>query len=375
MKMTEEMTAYFRSINERFYREKIECKGRIAVIGAGLPPELIYCFDNSPLWILSGTPTEARECDNIPKDADDLSRSVFGLLRSDRINIEDLEAAVILIDDDNSRKLACELREKCRVITVDMPAMYQSDDVNGYWQKSLYGLFEQLKKTVGIKRGSIRRAVSFMNRAREQVRRLVALSRKNPDLIEHGDIMVVVNSLYCCRNKDEWLEKLTALNDSFSDMEENTAVSSDPGVILVGSPVFYPNHKVIRLFRETNIRLLSCIDPVMQIYFDKEMKKKKTDYSQFYSIIKNSIGNITLSGYLETDYTINRLKDEIDATRPNGVIFHVIRGRKTEDADSVNYEKLCEKCGISYFKIETDYQENDIEQLRLRIEAFREILV
>ena len=107
----------------------------------------------------------------------------------------------------------------------------------------------------------------------------------------------------------------------------------------------------------------------------KEMKKKKTDYSQFYSIIKNSIGNITLSGYLETDYTINRLKDEIDATRPNGVIFHVIRGRKTEDADSVNYDKLCEKCGISYFKIETDYQENDIEQLRLRIEAFREILV
>lgn len=373
--MTEKFTEYFEETVGKFVDGKINFEGRLAVIGAGLPPELIYCFDSSPLWILSGTPAEARECDTVPKDADDLSRSVFGMLKSGRCEPEKFRAAVILISDDNSRKLACELKEKCKVITVDMPAMYQAYDMNGYWQKSLSFMYEELKKVCGIKRGSVKGAVSFMNSVRKQVKKLVSLSRKHPDIIGYETVMTVVNSLYCTDNKEEWLERLTGLNEYLAASEEKEIKRNIPGIILAGSPVYYPNHKILRLLKETDIRLLGCIDPVMQPYFDDEMKTRKTDYAEFYSVIRNSIGNIVLSGYLETDYAITKLKEEIEKTKPDGVIFHVIRGRKTEDADSVLFEKLCENKGISYFKIETDYQENDIEQLRLRIEAFREILV
>lgn len=369
------MTEYFHNVIEDFYSGSIDCKGRIAVIGAGLPPELIYSFDSAPIWILSGSPADARSCDTVPKDADDMSRSIIGMLSSGRIDIKKLAAMIVLISDDNSRKLALEMSALCRVITVDLPAMYQSSDRDGYWRKSVMRLYEQLNTVCRIKRGSLRGAVDFANNARRQIRRLVSEAEKRPSVISFSECLTVINSLYCSRCKEEWLGQLTAMNDILQYMKPDYEQPDDPGIMLIGSPVYYPNHKLLKLFSETGLNLKGTVSPMMQLCFDAEMKKRRTDFTQLCTISDRSIRNLVLSEYLGTDYVSARLADEIERIRPKGVVFHVIRGRKTEDADSQRFEKQCEYRGISYFKIETDYQENDIEQLRLRLEAFREILV
>jgi len=369
--MIEELTEYFRNINRTFYAGHPDLNDRLLVIGAGLPPELIYSADPEAVWILSGSPEDARECDTVPKDADDLSRSVFGLLSGNAVP----KAVVMLISDDNSRKLACELRRSIPVITADMPAMYQSADVCGYWEKSLVRLFEQLNSVIRIRRGNVRGAAAFMNSVRKQVKLLAEESRCHPDAVSFRNVMEIVNSLYYASDRTQWLSKLEQLTAALHQQKLPEQLPSAPSVILAGSPIYYPNHKIPDLLEETDIHLLGCLSPVMQTYFDQEIKMRKNDYTQFYSIIRQSMKNIILSEYLETNYVMQKLEEEISLTKPDGVIFHVIRGRKTEDADAVHYEKLCEKKGISYFKIETDYQKNDIEQLRLRLEAFREILV
>lgn len=369
------MTDYFHNVIGDFFSESIDCEGRIAVIGAGLPPELIYCADSAPIWILSGSPADARGCDTVPKDADDMSRSIIGLLSSGRLNIEKLAAMIVLISDDNSRKLAFEMSEHCRVITVDLPAMYQASDRDGYWRKSVLRLYDELDSIRSIKRGSIRGAVDFTNSARRQISRLVSEAERHPSVISFSECLTVVNSLFCSHCKEEWLRQLTALNDILQYMKPDEDHPTDPDILLIGSPVYYPNHKLLRLFSETGLRLRGTLSPVMQLFFDDEMKKRRTDFTQLCTIGERSIGNIVLSEYLGTDYVSGRLADELERIRPKGVVFHVIRGRKTEDADSQRFERQCEYRGISFFKIETDYQENDIEQLRLRLEAFREILV
>ncbi len=57
-----------------------------------------------------------------------------------------------------------------------------------------------------------------------------------------------------------------------------------------------------------------------------------------------------------------------------GVVFHILKGQIEYDFELLRYEKIFEKAGIPVFRLETDYQYQDIEQLRIRMEAFAEML-
>ena len=57
-----------------------------------------------------------------------------------------------------------------------------------------------------------------------------------------------------------------------------------------------------------------------------------------------------------------------------GVVFHVLKGQIGQDFELAYYEELFEQTGIPVFRLETDYQYQDVEQLRIRIEAFTEML-
>ena len=60
--------------------------------------------------------------------------------------------------------------------------------------------------------------------------------------------------------------------------------------------------------------------------------------------------------------------------RIEGVVYHVLRGCLVYDFEYRQIEEDLEKLGIPVIRLETDYNEEDIEQLRIRIEAFIEMI-
>ena len=57
-----------------------------------------------------------------------------------------------------------------------------------------------------------------------------------------------------------------------------------------------------------------------------------------------------------------------------GVVYHVLRGCLVYDVEYRKTEEELDKLGIPVIRLETDYNEEDIEQLRIRIEAFIEMI-
>jgi len=57
-----------------------------------------------------------------------------------------------------------------------------------------------------------------------------------------------------------------------------------------------------------------------------------------------------------------------------GVVYHVLKGQIEYDFELENYEKQFSAYGVPVFRLETDYQYQDVEQLRIRLEAFSEML-
>jgi hypothetical protein len=58
-----------------------------------------------------------------------------------------------------------------------------------------------------------------------------------------------------------------------------------------------------------------------------------------------------------------------------GVVYHILKGQIGPDFELSWFEDLFERADIPVFRLETDYQYQDVEQLRIRMEAFSEMLM
>lgn len=58
----------------------------------------------------------------------------------------------------------------------------------------------------------------------------------------------------------------------------------------------------------------------------------------------------------------------------DGIVYHVLKGQIEYDFELGRFEELFEKKDIPVFRLETDYNYQDVEQLRIRLEAFSEVL-
>ena len=64
----------------------------------------------------------------------------------------------------------------------------------------------------------------------------------------------------------------------------------------------------------------------------------------------------------------------VDQLRPDGIVCHILKGQIEYDFELPYIEKAAEELDIPVFRLETDYQYQDMEQLRIRMEAFGEML-
>lgn len=56
------------------------------------------------------------------------------------------------------------------------------------------------------------------------------------------------------------------------------------------------------------------------------------------------------------------------------MVYHVLRGCLVYDYEYLLLEEELEKLDIPVIRVESDYTEEDVEQLRIRIEAFIETI-
>jgi len=64
----------------------------------------------------------------------------------------------------------------------------------------------------------------------------------------------------------------------------------------------------------------------------------------------------------------------IEDHQVEGVIYHVLRGCLVYDYEYALFEEELGKRNIPVIRLESDYNEEDVEQLRIRIEAFIEMI-
>lgn len=314
----------------------------IVVIGSNIPEELVLVSGKMPYWILGGSRVSSMWADDIvPRDTDPVSRSGLGLIVSGFA-----ENALILIPlvNDSTRKLAYILKSKgLKVHTFHFPPVKDAQTILE-WRRQ----YEACREAVALhlKRPLTKRVLQKsqeqISTAKKQIQDFMEVSK---DILDGTSRMFILGSYYCADNLSEWNFQLECLTARLRK-EHKCRNTEKSKVLLLGSPVYFPNYKVPFLIEEVGLELLLQADYTTLSTQDCRLERMQKE----------------------------RIEKLLTQKEIDGVVYHVLKGQIEYDFELERFEELFEKMNIPVFRLETDYNYQDIEQLRIRLEAFSEIL-
>ena len=338
----------------------------IVVIGSNIPEELVLVSGRMPYWILGGSRASSMWADDIvPRDTDPVSRSGLGCVLS---GFDQKALIVIPLVSDSTRKLAYILKSKgYQVHTFHFPPMKDAGSFRE-WERQ----YEACRDVIAryLKRPLTKRA---LQKSREQVltakKQIKDFMEASQDILTGTARIFIAESYYCADNLSEWSARLQCLTERLR--KEHKYRDNEKGkVLLLGSPVYFPNYKVPFLIEETGLALYrqaDCTTLSLQDCIGSEEKQEENKADRFY---RNDVS----SAYVENDSFYERIERLLREKEIDGVVYHVLKGQIEYDFELGRFEELFGKRDIPVFRLETDYNYQDIEQLRIRLEAFSEIL-
>jgi len=369
-------TGYFiRTVHDYFSFQKMRDKRpKVIILGTSIPEEIIYASGAIPYWILGGSlGTTAWADEMVPRATDAVSRSIFGFLVNEIYELDKDALIIIPTVNDSSKKLAHLLkRAGKKVHTVDIPPIKDSFAAEK-WKRQIERCVEDLSAHTHkrITHRALHNATKTVALAKNQMRRFIGQAHFRYELLPGAFRMFILNSYYYAADIEEWTANLAHLIDEINNAE--TAVSDRGNVLLFGSPVYFPNYKIPFLIQDVGLNISMNVDYTTQkILYTEE--HKESDFFNFTNLGHNFFQKDGSSAYTKNDALYNSVCGLMKELPVDGVVYHVLKGQIEYDFELNRFEELFTRYNIPVFRLETDYKYQDVEQLRIRMEAFTEML-
>ena len=346
-----------------------------------VPQELIYAAGAQNVKLCSGSFTGFSIGEDItPRDACPLVKAVAGMQEIRQLPpYSDCDLMVVPITCDCKKKLASMLAETTPVHVMQVPSIRQSDELLELYTQELYRFIPVLEELSGneITFDSLMRGVDAVGAAQVEMSRFIKRKREKTMLIRGTHAMAVMNAL-SFMPIDQWTAAMGKLNDELERRKKEDFFitrKKQPRILLTGSPVVFPNIKLPLLIEEMGGALVAdetCMGE--RFLYDPLAVWDQSFDGYIRAMATRSIRPCTCPTFWDSSTRIYRLKQMIKDHQVEGIVYHVLRGCLVYDFEYQRIEEEMGKLGIPIIRVETDYNEEDIEQLRIRIEAFVELI-
>ena len=213
--------------------------------------------------------------------------------------------------------------------------------------------------------------------AQYELSEFIRLKKHIPYLIRGSHAMAILNSS-SYMPADVWGKALHRINESLKKKisEKNTVTSKKlPRIMLTGSPIVFPNIKIPLLIEEMG-GIVAGDETCMgeRGLWDPAVITDDSFDGMIRALANRALRPCPCPTFADNSQRIYRLKQLIKENQIQGVIYHVLRGCLVYDFEYKRIEEELGQLGIPVIRLESDYNEEDIEQLRIRIEAFIELI-
>ena len=353
---------YFLSLQNRDIPPRIASAiPRIAVLGTDIPEIYFRAAGSDPVYIPEGLYATSEYAEkNFPQICDPAVKSAVGYLTKGSIKTSDFGAVALSDACMDARKASQFLKAYGFPVIMLEEGPALASDLTDTCRYHHNRFLKQLEPVTGhkITRVSLRDAARRITAAHKLLDALSSLS------VPQTAVDYICQTYYMADDKDEWMMRVQRFIEAHPQKQ-----AGENKLLLIGSPIYFPNIKLPKILSDLG----------MTHYENRCGVRIPPDYS---SVCQ---GNMSVSSMLKriqeihyeivkADSAIQIINNGGSLDRYQGVIYHVLKGQLNYAYEAERLEKAAIKKGIPFVCIETDYTNADVEQIRIRLEAFSELL-
>lgn len=318
--------------------------------------------------------------DSIPPAESILPRSLCPLIKSSfGFALEDscpyLAASDIVIADttcDGKKKMFELLAERKSMFILQLPQI-QNEPALAYWKGQYERLIQELSQRFGVTIGKkeLKEAIARANRFRRALKSVLDLAKRKPSPLSGMQLMEIAHRASFVPDWDRATELLEDIAREIGASGESPFAASAPRILLTGVPVGLGSHKVVKLLEDCGASVV-CLDNCSCYKKVRLMIDENADPL-----------DALASRYLDTPCSVmspnpNRyaaLRELSSEFGVDAVIDLTWQDCQTYDVESWSVKRFVrEELHLPFLQIVTDYSPADTEQLKVRVEAFLEML-
>ncbi len=346
-----------------------------------IPEEIIYALGAIPIRLTAGFIDAVPLAEEImPKNICHLAKASIGFPFL-KINpfFEMSDVISIPTTCDTKKKMIDVLSNIKDVWPLELPNDRESLDAMARFQSQMDIFKQKAERLTGkkLEKKALKKSIELLYNRTKLVRRLMAL-RKNKKIVLSGrDFFIVIQTAFF-DDIHRWMEKVEVL---IKELEANivagkTVMPDDsPRVMLTGSPTVWPNFKIPNLIEEQGALIAIDDSCAGTQYFYNPPEVTDWSMKAMLAGISNKYLLPTVCPvFVHNDDRIDRMVKLVKEYNVGGVVYHVLRLCQVMDFDYDKANHVLRQNKIPVLKVETEYGEEDVGQLRTRVEAFVEMI-
>jgi len=340
-----------------------------------VPDEIAMAADAIPVALCGGTQFSIPYGERMfPRDICPLIKSTFGLALSKTCPYGPIK-------DLGVGETTCDAKKKAWDVVnfhvMEVPQKKGNLD-SALWDQAVLDFKTRVEQLTGkkVEAERLSQAIKTMNEKRRAIQKLNEFRKHNPPPISGLDALVVMQAAL----NDEpvrFTNHLMDLNNELADrMKKNLSPfpKGSKRVMISGCPSVAGNWKVHSLLEKSGAVVVIDETCTGTRYYENLVESSNNGLTEQLKALADRYMKINCACFSPNNERMESIERLIGSYNVDGVVQYILQYCHGYNVEAIRVAGLLKKTNTPNLKIETDYSEEDIGQLRTRIDAFLEQL-
>ncbi len=278
---------------------------------------------------------------------------------------------------DGKKKAWEILNQEVPVYVMDIPQMKREKDILA-WEDEIKLLIKKVEEFTGnkITPETLADKIKMINEKRKALSRLYNARKSSPVPISGKDALLVTQIAFY----DDPIRNATQVNRLCDELEQRIAAgegvfpADTPRILITGTPMAIPNWKLHHIIETSGAVVVVEELCTGTRYFENLVDESGETIDEQVKALADRYMKTNCACFTPNTGRIDDILRLAKEYQVDGVIDCNLQFCGLYSTESHLVQQVLKEAGVPYMHLETDYSEQDMEQLRTRVQAFLEIL-